>query len=240
MERLRINIPCYIKDAGSKFLAHSRKELDPQIGVLTTDLHKEQLETEVARQEPWPWDRWRGPAARAEAREDRGESIRMERNRVGSYPESAAGMPPWTMGRPPPCIRLGGQGRSRSRGRSMRRGWHAALPIHGVACTHLPAGEPERRASAPWDLGWRLEGSIRRRDGDPKVHMREEHNKELLIGKQRRTQNTNVCKPGTTNMQRWTHACMHQPCSSTRIPAHTIFLFHMRQNQPMQSNHLFT
>uniref|UniRef100_A0A452XFW5 Uncharacterized protein n=1 Tax=Aegilops tauschii subsp. strangulata TaxID=200361 RepID=A0A452XFW5_AEGTS len=123
----------------------------------TQHLHKEQLETEVARQEPWPWDRWRGPAARAEAREDRGESIRMERNRVGSYPESAAGMPPWTMGRPPPCIRLGGQGRSRSRGRSMRRGWHAALPIHGVACTHLPAGEPERRASAPWDLGWRLQ-----------------------------------------------------------------------------------
>ncbi|XP_044342853.1 uncharacterized protein [Triticum aestivum] len=167
----------------------NRKPRRPEERKCRCDVYfrKEQLETEVARQEPRPWGRWRGPAARVEAREDRGESIRMERNRVGSYPESAAGMPPWTTGRPPPCIRLGGQGRSWSRGGSMRRGWHAALPIHGVACAHLPASEPERQPSTPWDLGWRLEGNIRRRDGDQKVHMREEHNKELLIGKQRRT-----------------------------------------------------
>ena len=44
----------------------------------------------------------------------------------------------------------------------MRRRWYAALLIHVVACTHLSAGQPERRRSAPWYLGWRLEGSIRR------------------------------------------------------------------------------
>ncbi|XBH99190.1 hypothetical protein VPH35_128582 [Triticum aestivum] len=54
----------------------------------------------------------------------------------------------------------------RSRGRSMGgrepepgkihgRRWYMALPIHVVACAHLSAGQPERRCSAPWDLGWR-------------------------------------------------------------------------------------
>ena len=89
----------------------------------------------------------------------------MESGRAASYPAPTAGVPPWTMGRPPPCIRLGGHGQSRNRGRFMRRRWHAALLIHGVSYTHLPAGQKERRPGTPWDLGWRLEGSIRRRDG---------------------------------------------------------------------------